>query len=144
MPATLVAADLDLAADVGLDLTAEVTLELVVRLDRVAELDELVVTEGVHPGVRVDTGGGEDLLGAGTADAVDVGERDLDALVAREVDSNKACHVLAGFPSVDRGGLVAMRPGLRWSGSRLRPSAPEVIGPSARLLERGVPSDRVA
>ena len=35
---TLVAADLDLAADVGGDLTAEVTLELVVALDVVAEL----------------------------------------------------------------------------------------------------------
>ena len=33
------------------------------------------------------------VLGAGTADAVDVGECDLDALVAREVDTNEACHL---------------------------------------------------
>src|SRR5919112_2926812 len=48
--AALVAADLDLAPDVGLDLTAEVTLDLdlVVALDRVAELDQLVVAELVH------------------------------------------------------------------------------------------------
>src|SRR4051812_30694100 len=95
--ATLVAADLDLATDVGLDLTAEVTLDLVLRLDRVAELDELGVTQLVDPQVGADAGVGEELLGGGAADAVDVGERDLDALVAREVDTNEACHV--GLPS---------------------------------------------
>src|SRR5918995_7207493 len=91
--ATLVAADLDLAADVRLDLTSEVTLDLEVGFDLVAKLDQLLVTERVDPGVRVDSGGLEQLLGAGTADAVDVGECDLDALVAREVDTNEACHV---------------------------------------------------
>src|SRR5919112_4105910 len=48
--ATLVAADLDLAPDVGLDLTAEVTLDLEVgAVDGVAELDQLVVTQLVDP-----------------------------------------------------------------------------------------------
>src|SRR3954453_5029329 len=55
--ATLVAADLDLATDVGLDLTAEVTLDLETGgLDRVAELDQLLLGEGVHAGVRADAG----------------------------------------------------------------------------------------
>src|SRR6478735_8635088 len=92
--ATLVAADLDLAPDVGLDLTAEVTLDLdlVVALDRVAELDQLFVTQLVDAEVGVHAGLGENLLGAGTADAVDVGECDLDALVTREVNTNEACH----------------------------------------------------
>ena len=50
MTAALVAADLDLAPDVGLDLTAEVTLDLdlAVALDRVAELDQLLVAELVE------------------------------------------------------------------------------------------------
>ena len=95
MPATLVAADLDLAADVGLDLATEVTLDLVVGLDDVAELHELVVAERVDPAVGVDPGLCQELLGAGAPDAVDVGECDLDALVAREVDTDEACHVLA-------------------------------------------------
>src|SRR4051812_4394566 len=43
--APLVAADLDLATNVGLDLAAEVTLDLVLGLDRVAELDQLGVAE---------------------------------------------------------------------------------------------------
>ena len=34
----------------------------------------------------------QDLLGAGTADAVDVGQRDLHALVAREIDAHETCH----------------------------------------------------
>src|SRR3990170_3672593 len=93
--ATLVAADLDLAADVRLDLTSEVALDLEVGFDLVAKLDQLLVTERVDPGVRVDAGGGQELLGAGTADTVDVGECDLDALVAREVHTNEACHVVA-------------------------------------------------
>ena len=46
MAAALVAADLDLAADVGLDLATEVTLDLeVLRFDRVAELDQLLVAQ---------------------------------------------------------------------------------------------------
>src|SRR4051794_20471738 len=91
--AALVAADLDLAADVGLDLAAEVTLDPEVRFDLVAELDQLLIAQLVDAGVGVDPGGGQQLLGARTADAVDVGECDLDALVAREVNTNEACHV---------------------------------------------------
>src|SRR6476661_5058610 len=109
--ATLVAADLDLAADVRLDLTPEVTLDLEVGFDLVAKLDQLLVTERVDPSVRVDAGGGQELLGAGTADAVDVGECDLDALVAREVNTNEACHVavsLSVLASVS--GRVASHP----------------------------------
>ena len=45
VPDALVAADLDLAADVGGDLAAQVTLDLEVGLDVVAEPDELVVGE---------------------------------------------------------------------------------------------------
>src|SRR4051794_35120676 len=95
--ATLVAADLDLATDVGLDLATEVTLDLEVGFDLVTELDQLLVPELVDAQVRVDPGGGQELLGASTADAVDVGECDLDALVAREVNTNEACHVAVSF-----------------------------------------------
>src|SRR3954454_17819295 len=95
--AALVGADLDLAADVGLDLATEVTLDLEVGFDLVAELDQLRVAQLVDAGVRVDPGRGQHVLGAGSADAEDVGECDLDALVAREVHTNEACH---GGPSV--------------------------------------------
>src|SRR5690606_12338457 len=83
----LVAADLDLAADVGLDLTAEVTLDLEVVVHVLAELDEVLLGKIADARVRVDPGDGERLLGTGAPDAEDVGESDLDALVAREIDA---------------------------------------------------------
>ena len=43
MAQALVAADLDLAADVRLDLTTQVTLNLVVAVDVGAELDQLLL-----------------------------------------------------------------------------------------------------
>src|SRR5688572_31203190 len=116
--ATLVAADLDLPADVGLDLATEVTLDLEVGFDLVAELDQLLVAERVDPGVRVDPCDGQELLGAGTADAVDVGECDLDALVAREVDTNEACHVAVSLSVL---ALVSGRVASHPASGELRP-----------------------
>ena len=132
MAATLVAADLDLPADVGLDLATEVTLDLEVGFDLVTELDQLLVAQGVDARVRVDPGRGEQLLGAGTADAVDVGKCDLDALVAREVNNNKACNVYSFS-------------GSRWSGrvaSRVATPAPAIRSGGDSAL-RAVPSDHV-
>src|SRR5690606_26481825 len=53
----------------------------------------LVLGELVHTGVGVDPGVLEGLVRAGAADPENVGESDLHALVAREVDAGKACHV---------------------------------------------------
>src|SRR3954453_12977423 len=129
--ATLVAADLDLASDVGLDLTAEVTLDLdlVVALDRVAELDQLLVAELVDSEVGAHAGLGEDLLGSSTADAVDVGECDLDALVARKVDTNEACHGMAVLSVGCTAVPVVSRP-VRLG--RAPATAPEVASPVVR------------
>ena len=84
---TLVAADLHLAADVGLDLTAEVTLGRVVLVDPLADLDEVFLGEVAHAGVGVDTSALQDLLGTRAPDAEDVGEGDLHALLTREVNA---------------------------------------------------------
>src|SRR5580700_2481366 len=88
----LVAADLDLAPDVGLDLAAQVTFDLVGGVDPVAEPDQLLVGQVVHPGIAADPGGLQRLQGPGTADAVDISERDLEPLVAGEVDARKPSH----------------------------------------------------
>ena len=88
MAQALVATDLHLAADVRLHLTAQVTFDLEVVVDPVAQLDELLVNEVLHAGVRVDPGGRESLLRAGPTNSEDVGQCDLDALLAREVHSN--------------------------------------------------------
>ena len=87
MPQALVAADLDLAADVGLHLAAQVALHLQVGLDVVTQVSHLVISEVPGAQVLVDAGGRQNFVGAGTADAEDVRQRDLHALIARQVDA---------------------------------------------------------
>src|SRR5499427_1909395 len=91
----LVAADLHLAPDIRLNLAAEVTFDPIRAVDPVTELHDVVVGQIVHPDVAADPGGVQRLPGAGAADPVDVGEGDLKALLAREVDTNQTCHVRA-------------------------------------------------
>src|SRR6266699_3336347 len=91
----LVAADLDLAPDIGLNLAAQVTFDLVGRVDPVAELHQLLVAEVADPGVPADAGRRQRLQRPRAADAEDVGERDLDPLVAGQVHSRKPGHVRA-------------------------------------------------
>src|SRR5262245_11574775 len=93
VPHALVTTDLHRAPDVGGDLTAEVTFDLVVGLDPVAELHQLLVTEVTDPQVRADAGGLEGLDRAGPADAEDVSQGDLEPLVAGQVDAYEACHL---------------------------------------------------
>src|SRR4029453_7953475 len=83
----------DLATDVGRDLASQVTLDLDVRLEVVAQGDEVVVGQVLDAGVRVDAGRGQRLVGAGATHSEDVREGDLDALVARQVDSDESCHM---------------------------------------------------
>src|ERR1700723_3521669 len=95
MADALVAADLDLAPDVSLDLAAQVTFDLVGGVDPVAELDQLLVAQVVDSGVAADPGGLQRLQRPGAADAVDIRERDLDPLIAGEVDARKSGHMRA-------------------------------------------------
>mgnify|MGYP003297245678 CR=1 FL=1 len=49
------------------------------------------VREVADPGIGVDVGLGQDLLRGGQADPEDVGEGDLDPLLAGDVDAGDAC-----------------------------------------------------
>src|SRR5437762_9024274 len=91
----LVGADLHLAPDVGLHLAAQVSFDPVGGVDPVTQLDHVVVGEIVDPDVAADAGGLQRLERAGAADPVNVGEGDLKALVAREVNANQPCHLRA-------------------------------------------------
>src|SRR6266540_3415723 len=101
VPATLVRPDLDLAADVRGHLATEVTFDLVVAFDPVTELHQLLVAQLVNALVTGDTGVRERLEGASTTHTEDVGESDLDALVARQVDPYEACHVAVFLSSAE-------------------------------------------
>lgn len=83
----LVAADLDFSFDVLLNLSSQVTFDLVVGFDKTPDLGDFVVGHGADPCVGIDASLGTYLLRSGQTDAVDVGQRDLEPLVTRNVDT---------------------------------------------------------
>src|SRR5215211_4551139 len=99
VPGPLVAADLDLALDVLLDLPAQVAFDLVVGVDPVPEADDLLLGQVADAGVGVHPGALDRLDGPGAAEAEDVGEADLHPLFAGEVDAGDACHVCSVPPA---------------------------------------------
>jgi len=54
-------------------------------------------TEDDEGGTVADAGGGERLGRTGAADAVDVGERDLDPLLAGQIDAGQTCQFLSSY-----------------------------------------------
>ena len=100
MTLTLVAVDLDLATNVGVDFTTQIAFDLVVGFQIVTQRDQLLIGEILDADVRVDAGGLKGLLGAGTTDTENIGEGDLDALLIGDVDSGKrSCTESSGFPA---------------------------------------------
>ena len=92
MADALVAADLHLALDVLRDLAAQVTLDLEVLVDVGAQPRDLFLGEVAHARVARHPGLVADLLRGGAADAEDVGERDLEPLLAGDVDTGDTSH----------------------------------------------------
>ena len=88
MAHALVGADFDLAADVCLNLAAQVALDGVGGLNRVTQSGELVIAQIVRAQVRRNARLLEQFLGSGCTDAIDVGESDLHALIAREINTS--------------------------------------------------------
>src|ERR1700742_2019810 len=86
-----VGADLHQPFDVLGAIAPQVTLDLT-PLDRVAQLDRLVLGQvfALDPGV--DPGLGEDFESGRVTDPEDVGEPDLDPLVIWNVDACDTCH----------------------------------------------------
>ena len=74
------------------DLAAEVALDLDVRVNPVAQGDDLVVGQVLGAQVRADARGLEGLRGLRATDAVDVGEGDDEPLFAGNVNAGDACH----------------------------------------------------
>jgi len=87
-----VGADLAEALDRLRPLAAQVALDLQVAVDVLAELRDLLVGQVLDLLVAREASVGADLLRRRAADAVDVGQPDLEPLLIRKVDSGDACY----------------------------------------------------
>src|SRR4029077_4780278 len=94
MAQAAVAADLHQALDVLRALAAQVALDRHLVVDAVTQLGNLVLGQVTHVRVGADAELVEDVVRRRPADAVDVREADLDALVERDVDPGDTSHQL--------------------------------------------------
>jgi len=84
----LIAADLYLAPNVGGDLAAQVTLDLVVDLDVIAKPYEFLVGQVLGALTGVDACRRQRRRRARAADPEDIGERDFHPLLAGKIDAD--------------------------------------------------------
>jgi hypothetical protein len=84
---TLVTADLHLPLDVLSYVAAKVTFDFEVGVDPGPEPSHLLVSQITDAGVGAYARLGAGLLRPGLADPVDIGQRDLETLLARDVDA---------------------------------------------------------
>ena len=92
MALAAVAVDFDEALDVLAHLAAEVALDGVVLVDEVADAEEFFVGEVARRRPGIHAGGLKELARAGGADAIDVAQRDFDALLVGDVDAGNPRH----------------------------------------------------
>src|SRR5207237_790594 len=91
MAQSAVRADVHQALDVHRHLAAQGALDLELALDDAAQPAGVLVAQALHPHRAVHSGLRQDPLRRGAADPVTVGERDVDALLVRQVDAGNAC-----------------------------------------------------
>src|SRR4051812_42408891 len=84
--------DIHQALDVHGDFGAERAFSLEVAIDHLTQLIHVGVREIANAQVHVDTGLLENLAGTATANAVDVGQTDLNLLLTREIDARNTSH----------------------------------------------------
>ena len=94
-----VAADFHQALDIQGDFAAQIAFHLQVMFDIFAQLAHIVFTQVLDPGVGIHFGHFKDLLAHGRADAVNVSQANLDALLSGQVNTRNTCHVLVTPPN---------------------------------------------
>ena len=89
-----VAADFGQALDIHRHIAAQVALHGVLVADDLTQLGLLGVGQVLHAGIGVDARLLEDLARAGAANAINIGESDLDSLFLRQINAGNTCHTL--------------------------------------------------
>src|SRR5437868_11650320 len=92
MAQAAVAAKVHQALDVQLDFAPEIALNNVVAVDHLADVENLLVRELRHAPLRRKVQLFHDLAGLRLADAMDVLQRNNDALVGRKIDTRDTSH----------------------------------------------------
>jgi hypothetical protein len=105
-----IAGEVHQSLDVHRRLAAEVAFDLVAAIDRFADLQHFLVGKVLDPPFRSDAELVGDLLGLGAADSVDVGERDFDALVGRDVNAGDSSQSSSFMSSTGAQSVAGRRP----------------------------------
>jgi hypothetical protein len=86
------------ALEIHTDFAAKVTFDDVFAiLNRVDDLGQLLFAQIFRANGRVNVGLGQDVFRVAGSDAVNVTERDVDALIRRNFYANDTCHVRTGL-----------------------------------------------
>ena len=64
----------------------------VVFVDVVTDLGLFISGQILDAGIRVNSGTGENLVGSGLANAVNISQTNLDPLLARQINTSNTCH----------------------------------------------------
>ena len=89
-----VAADFSQPLNVHRHVAAQVALDRILMTDNLAQLGLILLGEVLHTGIGVNPGLGQDLVGAGAPNAVDISEADLDSFLSRQVNTGNTSHLL--------------------------------------------------
>ena len=89
-----VAVRLNKALNVHRNFAAEFAFYGVVVFDLVTELRNIILSQILCAGVRIDTGFSQDIFGALRTDSLNVGQRDLDAFGIRNINTGYTSHYL--------------------------------------------------
>src|SRR5712672_719750 len=92
MPKPAIAAEILQPLDVELDVAPQVALDHVIAIDHLADLQHFLVGQLRHPPLLRNVHLVHDLLRLLGADAMDVLQRDHDALVGRNIDTSDTGH----------------------------------------------------
>ena len=93
MAHTTVALNLGQTLDVKRDVTAQVAFHHdVVFVDVVTDLGLFISGQILDAGIRVNSGTGENLVGSGLTDTLNISQTNLDPLLARQINTSNTCH----------------------------------------------------